>query len=553
MRDWTIRKHNELSRPRAASLVRGILTTLLLAGACSGRDGTGAPNDATVDGGQSDKDADQTWDGGTNADASVPMETGCHDALDLADTSHPDHVVGDGSPDSCTAAALANAVSQGGVITFDCGPDPVTITVTQAMEIQTDTVVDGAGLVTLNGGGSSRLFEIPSSFDRGSPLLTVQRLAFQSGEAHASGDDTERGGGAIWSLGGSLHIIECSFFDNHAPARGQDIAGGAVYNVGRGETVVVRSVFSGNSASNGGALGVLHSNLVIQDSTFDSNAATGSGGNPGDGGCGGAIYSDGTSQDETMCGLVITHNQGGAIGGGVFRVSNDRQGAMVIQLSTIADNRVPDADTSQAGGMYIQGVDLTLVDSTLARNQAKGAGALFIGPGTTMNLTNVTIAENLASSSLAGGIFISSDSVTGRIRNCTFARNKAPGDVAFAAATVGGGDVVLQNTIFEGQEVGNGWNPITCRNQFQEGGGNIQWPVERSGGGSDDPDALCSPDTLVAEVHLGPLQDNGGPTETCMPEATSPAAGHGSDCPDRDQRGEQRSQRCTSGAVEITP
>ena len=523
---------------------------LLVAPAC-GDDGSRAQGDAaTTDTGQ--RDASVSRDGSADRDASVPVETGCRTDLDLVDTSQPDHVVGDGTPDSCTGEALADAVSQGGLIAFDCGPDSVTIPVTQAMEIQSDTVVDGAGLITLDGNHVSRIFVIPSSFERGSPLLTVQRLTFQGGLADVSGDDTDRGGGAIWSLGGSLHIIECSFFDNHGPDTGQDVAGGAVYNVGRGETIVVRSVFSGNSASNGGALGVLHTSLVIVDSTFDSNAATGSGGNPGNGGCGGAIYSDGTSQDESLCGVVIANNHAGAIGGGLFRVSNNRQGQMVIHRCSISDNQVPEADTSQAGGAYIQGVDLDLADSTLARNQAKGSGALFVGPGTRMNLTNVTIAENLATSSLAGGMFISSDSVTGRILNCTFARNRAPGELAFAAATVGGQEVVLQNTVFEGQEAGNGWNPITCRDQFQEGGGNIQWPVERSGGGSDDPDALCSTSTLAAEVRLGPLQDNGGPTETCMPDTTSPALGRGSDCPETDQRGEPRAQNCTSGAVEVT-
>ncbi len=525
------------------------MLSMVTAGACGDDHGSSTGLDASGDASQA-VDGGMEWDGQANRDASVPIQTGCQPPLDLADTSTPDHVVGDGTADSCTAQALASAVEQGGVITFDCGPDPVTIQVPSAMEIHSYTVVDGEDLVTLDGGGQSRVFTIPSSFERGTPLLTVQRLTFQNSLADVSGDDTDRGGGAIWSLGGSLHIIECAFYDNHGPQTGQDVAGGAVYNVGRGETVVIRSLFSGNSASNGGALGVLHANLVIIDSTFESNAATGSGGNPGNGGCGGAIYSDGTSQDETLCGLVITNNQAGAVGGGLFRVSNDRQGLMAISLSTVTDNTVPDAETSTAGGMYIQGVDLDLTNSALSRNQAEGAGALFVGPGTRMNLTNVTIAENLATQSLAGGMFISSQDVTGKILNCTFFHNQAPGEVAFAAATVGGQDVVLQNTVFENQVAGNGWNPITCRDQFKEGGGNIQWPVEREGGGSDDPDALCSSDTLVAEIHLGPIQDNGGPTETCLPDSGSPAIGHGSDCPEGDQRGERRPQDCTSGAAE---
>lgn len=34
------------------------------------------------------------------------------------DTSSPDHVIGDGTPQSCTSEAVVNAVAQGGIITF---------------------------------------------------------------------------------------------------------------------------------------------------------------------------------------------------------------------------------------------------------------------------------------------------------------------------------------------------------------------------------------------------------------------------------------------------
>jgi hypothetical protein len=52
----------------------------------------------------------------------IPPEGG------LADVSTPRTVVGDGSAASCTGEAVIAAVAAGGAITFDCGPDPVTIT-----------------------------------------------------------------------------------------------------------------------------------------------------------------------------------------------------------------------------------------------------------------------------------------------------------------------------------------------------------------------------------------------------------------------------------------
>lgn len=44
------------------------------------------------------------------------------------DTSKPTRTVGNGTAASCTSAAVVRAVAAGGIITFDCGPDPVTIT-----------------------------------------------------------------------------------------------------------------------------------------------------------------------------------------------------------------------------------------------------------------------------------------------------------------------------------------------------------------------------------------------------------------------------------------
>jgi hypothetical protein len=39
-------------------------------------------------------------------------------------TSHPDHVIGHGTPAGCTSAAVVRAVAAGGITTFNCGPTP---------------------------------------------------------------------------------------------------------------------------------------------------------------------------------------------------------------------------------------------------------------------------------------------------------------------------------------------------------------------------------------------------------------------------------------------
>ena len=40
----------------------------------------------------------------------------------------PTTVIGNGTPASCTSAAVVAAVANGGVITFNCGANPLTIT-----------------------------------------------------------------------------------------------------------------------------------------------------------------------------------------------------------------------------------------------------------------------------------------------------------------------------------------------------------------------------------------------------------------------------------------
>ena len=50
-------------------------------------------------------------------------------------------------------------MAEGGIITFNCGPKPVTITMTATAKVVNThrTVIDGGGKVTLSGGGKIRI------------------------------------------------------------------------------------------------------------------------------------------------------------------------------------------------------------------------------------------------------------------------------------------------------------------------------------------------------------------------------------------------------------
>ena len=101
------------------------------------------------------------WDDGMpqagNPDGNCPVPD---DAME-EDATAPDHVIGNGTKESCTSQAVVEAIAQGGVITFDCGPDPVTILLEETAKIFNDTgpeiVIDGGGKVALSGGGARRI------------------------------------------------------------------------------------------------------------------------------------------------------------------------------------------------------------------------------------------------------------------------------------------------------------------------------------------------------------------------------------------------------------
>jgi len=463
----------------------------------------------------------------------VPAAT-C-EAPALADIRTPTTVVGDGTPASCTAAALTAAGAAGGGITFRCGSEPHTITLTEPVVVTRETTIDGEGRITLSGGGRTRILYLDSGYDQTTPRLTVQRLTFRDGRAASGGDDTAVGGGAIYRDGGSLTVLDSVFLDNRAPATGQDVAGGAIYGFGGGDIVIAGSRFSGNAASNGGAVGSLNGHLTIVNSTFVDNAATGSGGNPGNGGCGGAIYQDGGRERSSACGVVIRGNSAGAIAGGWFRVSNDRSGSMTMDRTTVDANRVTANDGGNAGGLYLQGLTLAISASTISRNQAFHAGGLWLHTSDAV-LTNVTIAENTATGTNGGGVWVS-DSRSGVLRNVTIANNRSTGPDKIAGAIFGGG-LTLENTLIANNTAT--W-VAECNEVHSGGADNLQWPG----------DSACTSRALREDPQLGPLGMHGGPTETMVPAASSPARGLGTRCPATDQRGEPRAGSCTVGAVEV--
>lgn len=301
-------------------------------------------------------------------------------AARLVDTSAPDHVVGTGTPESCTFAALKAAVSQGGIITFDCGDKLTTIKMTDELRPPTSnayanqppvhTVIDGAHKVTLDGQHATRLINWTHEghWQKSNDTLTLQRLRLMNGKA--TGSETfaactqapnaqcstgfkDGQGGALFMRDGDLRVIECTFTNNEAALTGPDTGGGAIYVLGTGHDIQIsRSTFSGNRASNAGGLGMLYSGALISNSLFIENEAVGTGANSvdashcacagnqvGSGGNGGGLYKDGgDGQDIVVCGSQFTKNSAKEFGAAIFLTANGSDAHLVLYDTNVNDN-----------------------------------------------------------------------------------------------------------------------------------------------------------------------------------------------------------------------
>jgi hypothetical protein len=295
--------------------------------------------------------------GNPDGHAAVPS------AGQAADSSHPDHVIGDGTPASCTSAAVTAAVAAGGVITFSCGPSPVTITMTAPATVGNAShlvVLDGGGKVTLSGDGKTQILSMNPGWQQQWPQLVVQNLTFAdaySGTQQVSGSSVY-GGGAIFAGGGQLKVVNSAFTGDACYATGPDLGGGAIRAVGMypaSPVYITDDTFTGNSCSNGGALSGLYANFDVINCLLSGNKAIGLGANPAQsgtpgGGSGGAIYTDGNQYNLSISGTVIRGNTAREGGGAIFFVVNADGGTLRIDSSTLQDN--PSAAFQNAPGIF---------------------------------------------------------------------------------------------------------------------------------------------------------------------------------------------------------
>jgi hypothetical protein len=374
-------------RPSSSAVVTAALVTLAAVAACSSSsDGTAATPTNPQEGPPA---------GHPGGQAPIPPEA------QAEDVSSPTTVIGTGTPASCTGSAFVAAVANGGVITFDCGPDPVTIVLTSTAKVFNDRgtklVIDGGNKVTLSGGGTTRILYMatcdpvqvyppgPGDCNTNPGVqLVVQNITFVDGNARGIPEGTNNGGGggAIHAQGGSLKVVHSRFFNNVCDARGSDVGGGAIRKLdylvapgaGPGRPAwIVDSTFGGkpglgNSCANGGALSSIGVSWNILNTLLSENTAVGHGANAGQGGNGGAIYNDGNEIVLHVTSSLLENNRANEGGSAIFFVSNDRTGSITIRDSITRNNPRGTFETPGLPGFYVIAKDpARIIDSQILR------------------------------------------------------------------------------------------------------------------------------------------------------------------------------------------
>jgi hypothetical protein len=388
----------------------------------------------------------------------------------------------------------------------------------------------------LNQANPGDTIEVSGTIDD-NPIVTMPVTITQMPDGSPAAVDGGNNGSAITISGKNMTVSLVGLTIEN----GEAAQGGGVDNAGGSTVVITDSTISGNTAPSGSEGGGVFNNgtATISNSTISGNSAPG-------GGQGGGIYDNGT---ESITDSTISDNSapdGGGQGGGIYDNGTD-----TVTDSTIWDNSAPDGG-GQGGGIYDAGTD-TITDSTISDNAVPdggGQGGGVYSSGTT-TIYDSTISGNTALNGQGGGIFNGNNNVLqGALGTSQCLKCQAPpsgvtlaGDIA---ATPGGAPP-------EGECAGG---------TVIDGGYNV------------DDDGTCGlsgtsvSDSATIDGYLGPLADNGGPTETItllpgslvapnpaqavIPPGFTASGALTPSCSQLDQRGSGRGEPCDMGAYALT-
>ena len=275
-------------------------------------------------------------------------------------------------------------------------------------------------------------------------------------------------------------------------------AGACIFSTGSVELKfsTVTSCYASSSLPDamGGAIYALHV-VSLYRSTVSNSTARGNGDIAF--GLGGGIYADVIELDSsTISGNTASSEVGIAVGGGA--VSN----LIYSRFSTVSGNK---ADSNVAG---IWGDHVYLTATTVSGNEARYGFIGGVYAATRATILGSTIAGNSSRGMFAAGLVVPNPALT---------------------------TVTLQSTIIAGNKADGVELDVGTNNGKTISGHNNLIMAHQSG-------TTVPADTLTDDPLLGPLQDNGGLTQTHALLPGSPAIDHGSNAggEQSDQRGRPR-------------
>jgi hypothetical protein len=458
-------------------------------------------------------------------------------------------------------------------IQFDPGLGGGTITLggTELAVTQPVSITGPAAGLTLDANHASRVFNVNDG--------TAASIAVAiSGLTLANGSSPDYGG-AIYNAE-ALTLAGCTLSGNSAT-----FGGGDLYNYAGTATLSNCTVSGGSAYYYGGGIGNYAGTLTLAGCTLSGNS-------------GGGLYNFGGAT-ASLTGCTLSGNSGSGIvnvsgatasltGCTLSGNSDVDGGALYNQAATasltgctLSGNSATSRNASNNGGaIYNDDGTLTVTSCTLSGNSATNGGALYnadsgISNPATATLTGCTLSGNSAGSPSVGGSggAVENDyPCTATLINCTLSGN--------SAGSLGGGVynywmatltncTLWGNSAHFGEACGGGlyagYGTSTLNNSIvanSTAGRDVTINVGASTAGShnliDDGSGALA-DTITADPQLGPLQDNGGPTQTMALLPGSPAIDGGSNALAVDAQGnplstDQRGtgfNRVVNGTVDI--
>ncbi len=298
---------------------------------------------------------------------------------------------------------------------------------------------------------------------------------------------------------GLCGALDCTLLEAVNAANAASDASTIVFQAGLGGTIL-------NTLSSGG-ISLLNPVTIVGPG---ARVLTVSGNNAN------RIFNVATGVIATISGLTLSNGYSVGVGSGGAIFSN---GTLTLQDCALLGNQ------GGSGGAVASAGSLTIVGCTLAGNTSTGHGAAVRNSGI-LEITNSTLQGNTAASSGAISSIGSSTSIaTTTVTSCTISGN---------SATTGGFGGGLFNGSFSTCDVGN---TIVAGNSAATGpdvsgtfyslGYNLIGNSDASVGFTATGDLTGNSNGPLDPV-LGPLQNNGGPTDTRALLSGSPAIDAGS-------------------------